>query len=425
MNIGVGIPSPDTVNPQFTMDNLLGIIGHTRQHLDGLDNIFVNYQTGVRTDRNRNIILERLLKQGVDYVLWLDADMLYPHDIIVKYLEHDFDIMGCLYFKRAEPYDPVGYAPGSVEGKYRPLNPVLIRPNTVYEVPGIGYGGMMVNARVYEGLGDEKWTRYSDDFHMPGDVGQLTHDLMFCKTAIDNGFKVQLHGGVRPGHIGNRVVTEKDFIRSRPDVIAGTPPDRGETLVVMPATDMDAAQKTADMLVKRAGADFEMLIVDNSDEKDRKGFIESFNMATLSRPEFDQYVYLAQDVFPGRNWLRIGLNSLGQYGVLGFNDGKWSGELASFGIVTREFIDEHGYDHEDRNVPFFPGYHSHYADTELTVVATRKGAYTNNPNAVLVEVDYEKDKKRVNSDDKKLYGERKKSGFDGRVDDEKLLQKFE
>jgi len=424
INIGVGIPSPDVVNPQFTMDNLLGIIGHTREHLKDLDNILINYQTGVRTDRNRNIILERFLKQGVDYVLWLDCDMLYPHDIIVKYLEHDVDIMGCLYFKRTEPYDPVGYAPGSARGKYRPLNPVLIRPDTIYEVPGIGYGGMMVNTRVYEGLGDEKWTRYSDDFYMPGDVGQLTHDLMFCKTAIEHGFVVQLHGGVRPGHIGNRVVTEKDFIRTRSDVIEGTPPQRGKTLVVMPATDMDKAKRTADVLVKRSGAEFELLIVDNSSKSGRKGFVESFNVAVLSRPEFEQYVYLAQDAFPGRNWLRIALNSLGSSGVFGFNDGKWSGSLASFGLVTRGWIDENGYDYKDEKAPFFPGYHSHYADTELTIMAMQKGQYTFNPNAVLVEVDYEKDQKRVNGDDKRLYDKRKHNGFDGQVEDEKLLEKF-
>ncbi len=395
MNILIAIPSPDWINPTFAFDILPSIITYTKNNLKGLNDLHLVYQQGVRTDRNRNIILSQAIKKGdIDYILWLDADMLFPHNIITEYLKHKFDIMGCLYFKKSPPYEPVGYVKGEQKGKYKPLDPRKIKKDTIYKVAGLGFGGMMVKMSVYDKLGDDKWVKYSDDFHMPGDIGQKTHDLVFCEKAKKHGFSLLLHGGVRPAHIGEHPATEKDFLRVHNERIKT--PSKPNVLVILPATNQKQADKTAAILGKRAG---EPCDIDVVVDKDKKGFVKIVNEKVSQNPDYKYYVYVAQDAFPGKNWLKIGIETLEKEnkGVLAFNDGKWQGELASFGLVSRKFIDKYfsptGF--------FYDGYHSHYADTELSIRAEKAGELAYNPDAVLLEIDYNKHK--ANEKDRELF----------------------
>ena len=211
INLLIAIPSPDVVLPEFALDNLPAIIAHT-QKLDFIKNVFISYQKGVRTDKNRNLILDRALQAGgVDYVLWLDADMLYPHNIVERYFEKGRpEIIGCLYFKRGDTFEPIVYVKHpEKEFTYMNIDPRKFDSNAILAVDGLGFGGMMVAMSVYEKMGDDKWSVYGEQFHIPTKGGnQLTHDINFCRIAKEQyGVSVACHMGVRPGHIGDRVVT--------------------------------------------------------------------------------------------------------------------------------------------------------------------------------------------------------------------------
>ena len=86
-------------------------------------------------------MLQTAIKKGdIDYIMWLDDDMLYPHDIIIRYLENDPEIIGCLYFKRAEPFSPIGYMSGKNPTKpYNAIEPQSIPSDKdVIEVDALG-----------------------------------------------------------------------------------------------------------------------------------------------------------------------------------------------------------------------------------------------------------------------------------------------
>lgn len=222
MNIAICVPSPDFIHPEFALENLPHIISYTKSNLKETDNLTLLYQTGVRTDRNRNLMLKRLLEDDIDwnYVLWLDADMIYPIDIITTYLKEDFDIIGCMYFKRVYPYAPVAYMKG--DNPLKPFKNVNPRETGwgVYRVDGLGYGGMMVNMDLYRRMGDDKWTNYGRNFHLPYDTeDHLTHDLEFCRVAKEKyNAKILLHGSVRPKHIGKIMVDESHWSSVNPNV---------------------------------------------------------------------------------------------------------------------------------------------------------------------------------------------------------------
>lgn len=178
---------------------------------------------------------------------------------------------------------------------------------------------------------------------------------------------------------------------------------QAEVVLVMPCTDSAQARQAGRLMVGRAGVENAALLL--VQDVHQAGFVALANRcfaATQSR----YFGYVAQDAFAGRLWLKLALDALQKHdkALFGFNDGKWGGLLASFGLGRRDWLQA------NYGGPLFdPGYHQHYADTELTVLAMGNHQYCRDPQAVLVEVDWEKDHTPANPLDKKRFAERKQS----------------
>jgi hypothetical protein len=133
--------------------------------------------------------------------------------------------------------------------------------------------------------------------------------------------------------------------------------------------------------------------------------------------------YVADDAFPGRDWLRVAIDALQRKPnthLLAFNDGKWFGQLAGFGLVRRRWVETiYG------GALFHPGYRRHYGDTELTLIARQQHALAYDPHAMLVEIDAVKDLRDVDAADRALFHQRRAEGFDARVQDPRLLSLFD
>lgn len=427
MHILIGLPTTENVNNEFAFGNLPDIVSHTRKAFPDIK-LTVAHKTGVRTDANRNYILKEAIEDGtVDYILWLDVDELYPPSIIERYIKDtqelkvQLDVIGCLYFKRTYPYDPVAYTYSGQHIKpFKTLLPSAVEKENIYEVDGLGYGGMMVSMRVYEKLGKSRWTKYGDNFHLPYEVeDHVTHDLVFCNDVKKAGMSVKLHGAVRPGHLSVTPITIDHWKRATAenfDFNAKQP----SVLVVMPATNREMAEQAGEIMKRRAGIGFDLMIVEDTN---RIGFVQTFLMATQDS-KHEVVVYTAQDALVGFNWLRKALMAmmLENAGLVGFHDGKWDGQLASFGAINTAW----GRKIYGGNL-FFPGYHSHYADTELTQIAKQQGKYAYAENAIMLENDVNKiltGGTGTLKKDKKLYKLRKESGFGGLVSDTQLLEQF-
>jgi len=188
-------------------------------------------------------------------------------------------------------------------------------------------------------------------------------------------------------------------------------------IMVMPSTDRALAERAVALACGRARADGLLVAVMDTQ---RQGFVHVLNQAfRASRSPW--LGYMAQDAFAGRDWMALALQALQARsgGLLGFNDGKWHGQLASFGLASREWLEGvYGGDF------FFAGYRSHFADTELTLVARQQGRYVYEPESVLVEVDWAKDQARANEADRSLFKARTLQGFGQRVSDPELLRLF-
>ena len=185
--------------------------------------------------------------------------------------------------------------------------------------------------------------------------------------------------------------------------------------MVMPATDAAMAERAAGMMARRAGVNEGMVLL--VEDVERLGFVAITNQA-FERTKSEFFGYVAQDAFAGRKWLALGLKALTshQKSLFAFNDGKWMGALAAFGLARREWVlKQYG------GAFFYPGYTSHYADAELSVLALNDQGYCYDPNSVLVEVDWDKDSTAVNADDRQCFRERVVQGFGGKVTNSELL----
>lgn len=179
-------------------------------------------------------------------------------------------------------------------------------------------------------------------------------------------------------------------------------------VVIMPATNPELATICARRLYRRAGMDCTIIIVLDSKNQ---GFINILN-STSQKTKCKYIVYLAQDAYPGRNWLKYAYKTLeeSQKGLLAFNDGKWSGHIASFGMVRKSWAKT-----LYKKGVFYPGYRSHGADNELTVIARAMDMFVYDPDATLLELDDKKDLAGSNKFDKSLFNKRYLNGFDGLV----------
>lgn len=199
------------------------------------------------------------------------------------------------------------------------------------------------------------------------------------------------------------VVQTSALDRLEPDLC-----NEAQTLIVMPATDLFAARRTARVLLHRAGSPCTCLI---AEDDAALGFIRTVN-EIADRVVCRALVYVAQDAFPSRRWLRDAVRVMGEKdaGLVAFNDGKWRGAIAGFGLVdpawTRSLY--------GRGI-FWPEYRAHAADYELAELARAMNRFAYCESAVLLEVDYEKDFGGGNRQDHERFDARRRSGFGGLV----------
>ena len=178
-------------------------------------------------------------------------------------------------------------------------------------------------------------------------------------------------------------------------------PMRGRGVaVLMPATDLAMALQTARRMMDFAGMACRIIIAHDAI---RQGFIKTANMMAAAL-EAEFVAYVAQDALAGKDWLRLAHERItsAQAGLCGFNDGKFAGKLATFGLVRCSFAEAF----YGQGRIFHEAYRTHRADEELTWLAHLAGQYCYAPEALLMEVDFRM-QRPINPDDTKLYLARK------------------
>lgn len=135
------------------------------------------------------------------HILFVDADMVPPNDVIQRLGRHNKPVVSALYFERRHPFYPV-FRWDRTDVKTRTER----YEKGLSEVAHIGMGCALIEMgvlrRMAEKFGDQKW------FAFENDEGE---DIFFCRRLHEMGVPIFVDGDTICGHCAEHVVTEKNF----------------------------------------------------------------------------------------------------------------------------------------------------------------------------------------------------------------------
>jgi hypothetical protein len=169
--VAIAIPSHSDAPVKFALA-LSALVGSSMDIRVTLMNV-----QGAYLPVARNTLVEKALReQGVERILFVDTDMLFPPDSLHRLWTADKDIVGANYVRRGVPHDSLA----------RGMNGASQNVHGIVEVEQLPTGLMLVKCSVFERL-ERPWfmTPWLEDAK-----NILSEDYYFCDKARANGFSV-------------------------------------------------------------------------------------------------------------------------------------------------------------------------------------------------------------------------------------------
>jgi len=104
MKIVIGIPSGDTIYTDCAM-SLLNLVQFTTTQ--GHQVAVVNVKSSL-IQKGRTEIVQQAQQLDADALLFVDSDMIFPADALLRLLAHDKPVVGVNYARRRPPFDSTG-----------------------------------------------------------------------------------------------------------------------------------------------------------------------------------------------------------------------------------------------------------------------------------------------------------------------------
>lgn len=190
------------------MDQVPALFAQSLSCMKKVGECQVAFQIGSLVYTSRNELARYAMKNGFDYVLWLDSDMTFEPDILEKMLqlasEQDIKMLTGLYFRRRPPYTPVLFSKMKPKRTGWDFDDVLELPDSLFEVEACGFGCCLTATEV---LLDVRM-KHGYLFHPMQDGGE---DISFCWRARDCGYKIICDPSIVCGHVGNVIITDTLF----------------------------------------------------------------------------------------------------------------------------------------------------------------------------------------------------------------------
>lgn len=254
-DVVIGYCRPETVDGSF-FDAVSSLLLHDGQHGQHVA-ATIGVEGGPRIAKSRCEVVRRFLafadeNPTVQWLYWLDTDMVPPADIIDRSLEHadpvDHPIVGALCFAggRTKIVPTIYVISNENDDRNVESETMLSYPaNTLIEVGGTGSACVMIHRSVFDKIGETMGTDhplawYQDVLIDGKDWGE---DLVFCLRARAMGARIWIHTGIKVGHRKKWTIDERAFISyaQRLDAVAEGPQQFTEetmpVIEILPAID--------------------------------------------------------------------------------------------------------------------------------------------------------------------------------------------
>ena len=178
--IAVCIPSDDHVHAAFSM-SLVHLLMHTMMSEDvSIGGITVQNIGASILPHSRYMLVKHSQRHKATHLLYLDSDMTFPADTLIRLLRHDKDIVSINAMSRRPPYNLTAWV-----GPGQPV--VTTRESTGLEkVWRTGFAVVLIKAKVFEALD----APYFDYDFLPEKDEFRGEDYHFFDSARAAGFEI-------------------------------------------------------------------------------------------------------------------------------------------------------------------------------------------------------------------------------------------
>lgn len=177
--------------------------------------ITLRQSVGTLLNDTRTHLVEQAQQMGATHIMFLDNDMTFPPDTIMRLLAHRKPIVGANYVMRKHPFRPVTK---SLEFKYLYTDHVS---HGLEEAAAGGFGVVLIEMGVFEAV-QRPWFDGGEArsaFNPQKEVG-FGEDYFFCYKARQTlgegfGFWVDHDLSKLVGHVGKKIYTFEDALSAR------------------------------------------------------------------------------------------------------------------------------------------------------------------------------------------------------------------
>lgn len=232
MKLAVGIPVSRKFDWRACMAQWGALVDTVRGGMDLIPCFEGSHERPMPITQTRNLITDKALRHGADYLFWLDSDATLEVGSLARLLSRDLPIVSALCFKRKYPVTPAcgreSDDPDAAEWSHpAPIDDVLKwvlaneglgqvndaillsdRDGALLPVDVVGTHATLVKREVFERLPRPWYKRVT-----PPDHGSTGSDWYFCRQATQAGFPVYVDMSVVSGHLeGAHSIGVHDFV---------------------------------------------------------------------------------------------------------------------------------------------------------------------------------------------------------------------
>jgi hypothetical protein len=145
---------------------------------------------------NREQIVKLAIQMDCTHLIFIDSDMSFERDAIIRLLRRDKDIVGVHYNQRKNPPTTTVIMDTDTKLKLKEEH-----PDGFLTCDGVATGFMMIKLNVFKKL-EHPWFFWESDEN--GDIS-VSEDYWFCRKAKEAGFDIWVDLSIPIKHIGDHL----------------------------------------------------------------------------------------------------------------------------------------------------------------------------------------------------------------------------
>lgn len=202
----IAVPCMDAVPAQFA-HALATLTSYGIKDVD----ISVWFNLGSLIYTSRNEIAKKALIDEADLVFWLDSDMTFNPDTLLRMLtllDKGNDFVTGVYYRRTPPFTPTIFKTMEIDEKKQRAEWTEFEeiPSEPFEVASCGFGCVLMKSKMFVDV----YEKFENLFAPIGNVGE---DIAFCWRAKQCGYKLIADPSIKLGHVAHTIITE-DFYKT-------------------------------------------------------------------------------------------------------------------------------------------------------------------------------------------------------------------